>query len=102
MYLDTGQDLLVPIDEVQPAFEVLAHKVYHVLYLHGALEMLPARVAAGPEGHLLFLKHERGRGELLQVPNVIVVEVGKDHARNPRAVYAEFPQPLRWAAQMVP
>jgi hypothetical protein len=75
--------------------------VDHVLHLYGVLEVGPARVATGPEGHLFILNHERSCRELLKITDVIVVKVGEDHVGDPSAIHADLTETSRGTAKIV-
>src|SRR5215210_3974607 len=69
---DPGHDLLGTSDETQPAPEVFAYEVQHVVGLDQGTELLSTGVTAGPERHLLVLNDERGRREVFEVPDMVV------------------------------
>ena len=102
MHLQSRHHLPTTGDEAQPAGEVLPHEKEHVFGLDYAAKERPASVSARPETHLLLLHHEGGGGELLEVADVIVVEVGEDHERDLLAVYARVPETLGGTAKVIP
>src|SRR5215212_3177070 len=95
-------DLLATSHETQPASEVLAYEVQHVVGFDQGTELLLTGVTAGPERHLLFLNDERGGREVFEVADVVVVEVGEDYVRHPRAIDAERLQTFSGAMEMLP
>src|SRR3712207_4892810 len=101
VHLYPRHHLLAAGYEAQTAGEVLPDEVEHVLRLDHPTEVRPARVPARPEPHLLILHHEGGGGELLQVADVVVVEVGEDHERNPPAVHPQLPEALGGTAKVL-